>query len=111
MEEKLNVLKNEFFDEIKSYNLTLSDLKNIGISQNSLQAEVYLKGLVGEEIIVDEELKSEFDASKKKIEKIDLNELGKISEMTTYVENLQKSEFDEKLDILMSKIRSETDDD
>lgn len=111
MEENfINDLKNEFSDEIKNCQISSKDLKKLGVSENTLLAEIYLKKMYGEDIIIDEDAKSEVDLTKKKIEKIDLNELGKMTELKTYIENISKSDFDEKLDIVLSKIKNESEE-
>ena len=111
MEENfINDLKNEFSDEIKNCQISSKDLKKLGVSENTLLAEIYLKKMYGEDIIIDEDAKSEVDLTKKKIEKIDLNELEKMTELKTYIENISKSDFDEKLDIVLSKIKNESEE-
>lgn len=111
MEENfINDLKNEFSDEIKNCQISSKDLKKLGVSENTLLAEIYLKKMYGEDIIIDEDAKGEVDLTKKKIEKIDLNELGKMTELKTYIENISKSDFDEKLDIVLSKIKNESEE-
>lgn len=111
MEENfINDLKNEFSDEIKNCQISSKDLKKLGVSENTLLAEIYLKKMYGEDIIIDEDAKGEVDLTKKKIEKIDLNELGKMTELKTYIENISKSDFDEKLDVVLSKIKNESEE-
>lgn len=104
-------LKNEFYDDIKNCKVGVEDLKKFNCGENSMSAEIFLKSIYGEDIIIDEDIKTDVDLTKKKIEKVDLNELGKISELTNYINDIPKSEFNEKLDIVMSKIKSESDDD
>lgn len=111
MEENfINDLKNEFSDEIKNCQISSKDLKKLGVSENTLLAEIYLKKMYGEDIIIDEDAKGEVDLTKKKIEKIDLNELGKMTELKAYIENISKSDFDEKLDVVLSKIKNESEE-
>ena len=97
-------LKNEFYIETKNCNVTAEDLKSAGVSDLVLKSEIYLKSLYGDDIIFDEEVSGEIDLSKKKVEKINLNELNKITELSKFIDSISASEFDKNLEILNAKI-------
>ena len=100
----LDNYKKEFRREISESNITVDCLKGAGVSNFALQSEIYLRRFYGEDILMDEELEVEIDLSKKKIEKVDLKKINSVSELTKYIDDISKSEFDSAVEVLLTKI-------
>ena len=101
--EIIKDLKNEFYCETKEKNITIEDLKKAGVSELVIKSEIYLKKLYGEDIILIEEAETSIDLSKKKIEKVDLSEINKISEFTKKIDDVSNTDFDRFVEIINSK--------
>ena len=100
----LDNYKKEFRREISKASITADSLKKLGVSDFVLQSEIYLRQFYGEDVLMDEELEVDIDLSKRKIEKVDLKKINSVSELTKYIDDISKSEFDSAVEILLTKI-------
>ena len=100
----LDNYKKEFRSEIANASISVDNLKSVGISNFTLQSEIYLRKFYGEDILMDDDLEVEIDLSKKKIEKVDLKKINSVSELTKYIDDISKSEFDSAVEVLLTKI-------
>lgn len=104
MKTSKNVLQNyenENYEEIKNYEVSLSDLKHFGVTDKILAGEIYLYKIYGDEIVslnVDE--KDEV-GGKKQVEKINIAEKSLNDELNKICEDIENSEFDKNVEILM----------
>ena len=105
--EKIDNLETEFYTEIQNKNVKISDLKNLGASDILLKEEIMLRNIYGDKILENEESTDEIDATKKVVEKININEIEKIDEVKAFVEALANSENNQNIEVLLAKIRQE----
>ena len=99
--------KREFRSEIANTNILADNLKKIGVTDFALQSEVYLRKYYGEDILMEEDVEVEIDLSKKKIEKVDLKKINSVSELTKYIDEIPRSEFDKNVEIMLTKIEKD----
>ncbi|MBQ8425994.1 MAG: hypothetical protein IJX17_08285 [Clostridia bacterium] len=100
-------LKNEFSIEVENHKISAQDLKKFGVSDIVLKSEIYLKKYYGEDILLNEEAETVVDVSQTKIEKVDLNEINKISELTKMIDDVSNTDFDRFVEYLSSKASKE----
>ena len=108
-ENLLNKYKKEFRQEILQTNISIDNLKKIGVSDFTLLSEIFLRKYYGDDILLEEETETEIDLSKKKIEKVDLQKINSVSELSKYIEDISKSEFDSNVEMLLTKIENDDD--
>ena len=112
MDNKLYLnIENEFDNEIKKEKIMIEDLKQLGFSESTLQQEVYLRNIYGDDFIdIENNQESLIDDSKKVISRISINEIEKMSNVKELMDKMKETEFNKNLNFVMIKIREEDDD-
>lgn len=100
--EQIEKFKKEFADEIESKNVSVEDLQKCKISNNVLQAEVTLRKVFGDEIFVPKKTEEKLDGEKEVV-KLDDEDIAFDSKVREICDNLDNSEFDSHVMVLLSK--------
>lgn len=101
--EQIEMFKKEFSDEIESKNVSVDDLQKCKISNSVLQAEVTLRKVFGDEIFVPKKTEEKLDGEKEVI-KLSDEDIAFDSKVREICDNLDNSEFDSHVMVLLSKI-------
>ena len=96
--------ESEFRKEIDSHIVEVSHLNKCGVSNVSLSSEVYLRKIYGDEIVVSHSSGDEkVDEKKKSVQKIGEREMNTNDEFKSVMNDIETSEFDKNLEILLKK--------
>ena len=105
--ERNENLENEFYSEVSEKNVTIQNLKDIGVTDLLLKEEAIMRSKYGDKILLSEEDFGVVDVTKKAVTKIDLNEIEKMDEVKTLIEELTNSEVNSNIEFVLAKIRKE----
>ena len=96
--------ESEFRKEIDSQVVEVSHLNKCGVSNVALSSEVYLRKIYGDEIVVSQSSGDEkIDEKKKSVQKIGEREMNTNDEFKSVMNDIETSEFDQNLEILLKK--------
>ena len=96
--------ESEFRTEIDSSVVEVSNLNKCGVSNLSLSAEVYLRKIYGDELVLSQSSNDEkIDEKQKTVQKIGEIEMNTNSEFKSVMNDIESSEFDKNLEILLKK--------
>ncbi len=104
---KVENFESEYYDEILSAEVKVSDLEKFGVKKKTLSKELYLKNIYGDEIIFIKNEDSLAKGAKKSITKLTEEELGLRSELSEIYSSIDNSNFDEAFDMLGIKFEEE----
>lgn len=105
----INKYKSEFRSEIANSKVSVDELKKMGVTDFALQSEIFLRKHYGEDILMEDDVVVEVDVSKKKIEKVDLKKISSVSELTKYIDEIPRSEFDRNVELMLTKVEKNND--
>lgn len=105
--ERSENLENEFYSEVNEKNVTIQNLKDIGVTDLLLKEEAIMRSKYGDKILLSEEDFGVVDVTKKTVTKIDLNEIEKMDEVKTLIEELTNNEVNSNIEFVLAKIRKE----
>ena len=105
--ERSENLENEFYSEVNEKNVTIQNLKDIGVTDLLLKEEAIMRSKYGDKILLSEEDFGVVDVTKKAVTKIDLNEIEKMDEVKTLIEELTNNEVNSNIEFVLAKIRKE----
>ena len=98
--KKLTDFENEYYFEINNYVVRDRDLIEAKVPQKLLAYEVYLRKAFGD-CFSRTSCEDDYDGSaKRKVEKLTKDKLDN-SELTTILDDINKSEFDDNLDVIL----------
>ena len=96
--------ESEFRKEIDNHTIEISHLKKCGVLDVTLSSEVYLRKIYGDEIEVSTASVDEnIDEKKKSVQKIGEVEMNTNDEFRSVINDIETSEFDQNLEILLKK--------
>lgn len=99
-EKKLTDFENEYYFEINNYVVRDKDLIAVKVPQKILAYEVYLRKAFGD-AFAKTSVDDDYDGTaKRSVEKLTKDKLDN-SELTTILEDINHSEFDDNLDIIL----------
>lgn len=98
--KKLTDFENEYYFEINSYVVRDKDLIDAKVSPKLLAYEVYLRKAFGDCFSKTSSDDDYDDSSKRKVEKLTKDKLDN-SELTTILSDINTSEFDDNLDVIL----------
>lgn len=101
--EKINLFKKEFLDEINSQKVSVDDLKKNKISNSVLSAEITLRKVFGDEIYAEKREENSI-SGEKNIVKLSEEDIAFDSGVREICENLTDQQFDSNVMYLLSKI-------
>lgn len=104
--EKINLFKKEFQDEINNYNVSLDDLKKVKLSNSVLSAEITLRKVFGDEIFVSKKTE-ETIGGEKTIVKLSEEDISFDSRVRELCEQLPDANFDANISVVLSKVAEE----
>lgn len=104
MKEKLdlNDFEKEYFSEIQSKNVSIYDLKRVGVSEKTLLSEKYLFDCYGDEIF--KASSNDEILGQKRVVKLSDEEKNSSSELDRILEIIDDDKFDEKLESILRKV-------
>ena len=91
----------ENLSEINELSVSIEDLKKYGISDEILAFENGLRKFYGDDILRKKEMDEIESEENRTITKVGLNEMQIDNQFKTICEEIEKSEFDEDLDIIL----------
>ncbi len=100
---KLENFEKEYYDEIENSNVSIETLEKFGVTKKTLSKEVYLRGIYGDEIIVDKE-QAKVTNGKKSITRLCEEELNLKGEFASIYGSIDNSSFDQNFDLLGIKL-------
>ncbi len=109
--EKINSLKNyesEYSLEIKNSEIVLEDLYSIGLSEQDLEIEVYLRKIYGDFVLtkVIDDVSDEISDGQKTIEKINEKDINLNRSLSKQYEQIEQDEFNTKLEGVLAKVKN-----
>ena len=94
----------DYRSEIDDQIVEVSHLQKCGVSDLTLSAEIYLRDIYGDEIVNTSKIIEEvIDEKEKKVQKIGETEKSSNSEFRSVLTDIEESEFDKNLEILLKK--------
>lgn len=98
--KKLKDFENEYYSEIKTFQVKENDLLEFKIQPKILAYEVYLRKILGDKFASAETF-DDFDSkAKKKVEKLSAESLNN-DEFNKIIEDVNNSEFDDNVDMIV----------
>lgn len=91
----------ENLSEINETNISIEDLKKCGISDEILAYECALRKFYGDDILRKTEIDEIESTDGRTITKVDLNEMQIDNQFKAICEEIESSEFDQNLDIIV----------
>ena len=106
MDEKptLSDFEKEYLTEASDERVSVNDLKEYGVSDRTLSAEIYMVENFGNEI-VKHEFKDEYDETmESSVTQLDDEDISMSEIYSNVLDSIDKNDFDEKIDIAIGGI-------
>lgn len=104
MEEQiLTNFEKEYSREIRAGEITPDDFSALGIPEDAIKAEIYLRTVYGDDYF-DEDEEDVFDEKAKSVEKIGETDLSYNKTLKSQMEKIETDEFNDTLESLLMRV-------
>lgn len=107
--EKLEALKNyekEFSQELKNSNISLDELYDLGLTEEELKVEMFLRSIYGDSTIKTIEEDKPLDEGSKTIEKINQQDIVLNRSLSNMHEEIEQDKFNTDLEGILAKVNN-----
>ena len=108
-QSKLIEFKKEYFEDIESVEVLVSDLKKQKVSSSVLEAEVLLRKVFGDEIYSPKTLDDNI-TGEKEIVKLTEEDMALDNQVREICDNLADTIFDNNINVLLNKLKTEEEE-